>query len=555
MAGAPERHVLFDRASRDVRAGETLLGALTRGRFPVLQRSTRYHRPRGPVCGIGYCTGCLVRVNGRPNVRACRYEPHDGDVVRTENSWPSPRFDVLGALDYLFPSGIDTLHGFIRPAWATRTYHRVIRRLAGYGAAPDIAAPVSLPPPPLRRSVDVAIVGAGAAGRAVAARLVEAGRNPMLLDRQLAPSPVAGGELCGRTTITFLPPPSGGTDPRFALLGFEEPMRGVELHARNVVVATGGYDASLFFGGNDRPGVVTADGAFGLLDADGRPPFERAVVVGGGARATEVVERLGDCVAAVVAPGGIEPELVRRASEQEIPLYPRSLVLNSTGRSRVRGLSLRARGTGAHFWLACDAVVLAHRRLPTPQLFFQVGARMEWRAGTGAYYPVLTPTGETSVSGVYAVGETAGMLPEAVATSGARVAEAILGQPPRDDGPLPRVPQAGPTELEGYYRELAHEPRVGRWIACPCEDVLLEEVEDAVRHGYRGIEVIKRYTGVGTGLCQGRYCLPDTLLILSLLEERPPAEVGYITQRPPVVPTPLAAFAALDDPAAESGGP
>jgi sarcosine oxidase subunit beta len=75
----------------------------------------------------------------------------------------------------------------------------------------------------------------------------------------------------------------------------------------------------------------------------------------------------------------------------------------------------------------------------------------------------------------------------------------------------------------------------------------MDEVEEAHRLGYRGIEVIKRFTGAGTGLCQGRYCIPDTLLLLALLEGRAANEVGYITQRPPVVPTPLSALASLPE--------
>ncbi len=555
MAGAPERHFLFDGNARTARPGETLLGALTRGRLPILQRSIRYHRPRAPACGVGYCTGCLLRVNGRPNVRACRYLPFDGDVVRTENSWPSPRLDLLGVLDVLFPGGIDTLRGFRRPAWATGTYHRVVRRLAGYGAVPDLGAAAGLAAPPVRWTVDVAIVGGGTSGRAVAARLASVGIRALVLDRQLSAPPLEGADLASRTTVTFLPPPGGAPDARFALLGFEEPARGVEVQARAVVVATGGYDASLLFGGNDRPGVVTADGAFALLDRDGRPPFERAVVVGGGERAEQALARLGSRVTAVVAPGAIDPAVVRRASEADIPLYPRSLLLRASGRSRVRTLHLRARGSGARFSISCDAVVLAHRRLPTSQLFFQVGARTEWRAGTGAYYPVLSSSGETTVPGLFAVGEAAGVLSESTGTSAERAADTIAGRPRTDDPAPPRVAQDGPSELEGYYRELWREPRAGRWVACACEDVLLEEVEDAVRGGYRGIEVVKRYSGLGTGLCQGRYCLPDALLVLSLLENRPPPEVGYITQRPPVVPTPLAAFAALDDPAPPREGP
>ncbi|HEY6238197.1 MAG TPA: (2Fe-2S)-binding protein, partial [Thermoplasmata archaeon] len=131
-------------------------------------------------------------------------------------------------------------------------------------------------------------------------------------------------------------------------------------------------------------------------------------------------------------------------------------------------------------------------------------------------------------------------------SSGAAAADAILGRPWGEGALPPRVPVDGPGELEGYYRELLHGPRSrDKWIVCPCEDVLLTEIEDASRRGFRGIEVVKRLTGVGTGLCQGRYCLPDALLLLSEFEGRPPAEVGYITQRPPVFPTPLEALSAL----------
>ncbi|MCI4340630.1 MAG: (2Fe-2S)-binding protein [Thermoplasmata archaeon] len=80
---------------------------------------------------------------------------------------------------------------------------------------------------------------------------------------------------------------------------------------------------------------------------------------------------------------------------------------------------------------------------------------------------------------------------------------------------------------------------------------MLHEVEHASARGFRGIEVIKRLTGVGTGLCQGRHCLPDVLLVLAMLEARPPVEVGYTTQRPPFLPTRLETLASLpDDPLA-----
>jgi hypothetical protein len=246
--------------------------------------------------------------------------------------------------------------------------------------------------------------------------------------------------------------------------------------------------------------------------------------------------------------------VVRLASAAGIPLYPRSLVCSTEGRARVRALVIRARGSGAPTRLECDAVVLAHRRVPNGQLFFQAGARMSWRAGTGAYYPVVADDGATSVPGLWAIGSASGATGSASVGSGERVAAALSG------GALPvsspaRIRADGAHELEGYYRELLRLPREGRWIACPCEDVLLDEIEQTTQHGYRGIEVVKRYSGLGTGLCQGRYCLPDALLLLAIAEGRPPPEVGYITQRPPVHPTPMAALAALDPALSKTEGP
>ncbi|HYB77187.1 MAG TPA: (2Fe-2S)-binding protein, partial [Thermoplasmata archaeon] len=132
--GDSGRRFSFRGRPRSARDGETLLATLADRRIPLLHRSIQYHRPQGPFCGIGHCTGCLVRVNGRPNVRACRYEPAPGDVVTTENAWPSPMWDLSATIGFLTPGGVDSLHGLRRPAFATPLFQRLVRRLAGTGA-------------------------------------------------------------------------------------------------------------------------------------------------------------------------------------------------------------------------------------------------------------------------------------------------------------------------------------------------------------------------------------------------------------------------------------
>jgi sarcosine oxidase, subunit alpha len=538
---------------REARPGETILDALAREGLPTLTRSNRYHRPRAPFCNAGACANCLVRVNDRPSARACRNVPSARDRVVPERGWPSPRWDLAGALDFVYPRGMDALHGLRRPAFLTPFYQRMVRRVLGVGTLPP-AAPGPYPiAPPQSDSADVLIIGSGESGRPLVAALHRFGAQVLVVDRNYAASPAADVELRAGAAVTFLPAPEPSREYPFTAYGFVEPDRPFVVRARTLVVATGSYDAGLLFGGNDRPGILSAEAALSLGRSGARPLFRRAVLVGGGRRVRQLLDELGERVAAVAAPGEIGPDVARRASELDVPLYPRSLILYVSGRSRVRRVHLRTRGRGSRYSIAADAVVLAHRRLPHSQLLFQAGAAMRWREASAAYFPAVDEVGATTVPGLYAIGSVAGDGPLSDAEVELRGSSILARTPPSE--PRAEPGSAVPSEMVGYYRELLAERRRGRWIACVCEDVLLSEVEEAARRGYRGIEVAKRYTGLGTGICQGRYCVPDALLLLSLLEQRAPADVGYITQRPPVFPTPLAALAGWDAPVTADGAP
>jgi sarcosine oxidase subunit beta len=96
----------------------------------------------------------------------------------------------------------------------------------------------------------------------------------------------------------------------------------------------------------------------------------------------------------------------------------------------------------------------------------------------------------------------------------------------------------------------------GKIILCRCEDVTLKDVEDSIAHGYGDIEEVKRYTGFGTGPCQGKECLSVVAAIVA--ERAGGAGVLPFTSRPPLAPTPLkhyAALAALDAGHTEEGEP
>ncbi|MDH3216195.1 MAG: (2Fe-2S)-binding protein [Candidatus Krumholzibacteria bacterium] len=89
-------------------------------------------------------------------------------------------------------------------------------------------------------------------------------------------------------------------------------------------------------------------------------------------------------------------------------------------------------------------------------------------------------------------------------------------------------------------------------ILCHCEDVETEELYSALRQGYGDLETLKRYTGIGTGKCQGKCCFIQTLRLLHDMVTRTggmereatgpkdlmidPDDIRVPTLRPPVLP-------------------
>jgi bacterioferritin-associated ferredoxin len=85
-------------------------------------------------------------------------------------------------------------------------------------------------------------------------------------------------------------------------------------------------------------------------------------------------------------------------------------------------------------------------------------------------------------------------------------------------------------------------------LVCRCEDVTLRDLDDAIARGHDDLESLKRYTGLGTGWCQGKWCVA---LCARLLVVRGGWAAVPITPRPPLHPVPLRALADLADIAGE----
>jgi NAD(P)H-nitrite reductase large subunit len=84
-------------------------------------------------------------------------------------------------------------------------------------------------------------------------------------------------------------------------------------------------------------------------------------------------------------------------------------------------------------------------------------------------------------------------------------------------------------------------------IVCRCEDITLEDVENAIDEGYTDIEELRKKLRIGMGPCQGRVCIQ---LVMKILEQKTGKKVkkaSLPTSRPPIIPISLGTLAGDKD--------
>ncbi|MEV0587718.1 FAD/NAD(P)-binding oxidoreductase [Nonomuraea sp. NPDC050310] len=405
---------------------------------------------------------------------------------------------------------------------------------------------------------DLLVVGGGPAGVAGALTAARAGLRVALLDagprlggqyfrhlpgatdgklhhgldrflRQSDALHASADVLLGHRVWTITRDPAGFTVQALAGEREEEP---VALRGAAVLIATGAHDRPLPFPGWDLPGVLTPGGAQALLKGHGVAAGRRVVVAGTGPFLLPVaagLARAGVKVAAVLeASGGLglarHPVLAAaKAGEaagyaatlvrHRVPYRTRSAVVRAHGDDEVTHVTVarldrdwRVRSTET---VECDTVAVGYGFLPQIELATQLGCAS---ANDADGSPILTVDQEqrTSVPGVYAAGEPAGVGGAALAEIEGRIAgHAVAGLAVPEHLLLRR------TRLRSFARALqeAYPVRPGwqDWLAadtlvCRCEEVPLSAVREAQELGATDARSIKLLARPGMGWCQGRMC-------------------------------------------------
>ena len=581
----------FDGKPYEGLRGDTLASALLANGVHLVGRSFKYRRPRGILCAGSEEPNALVTVGREPsrytpNLRATQVEIYDGLQARSQNRWPSLRFDagaVRGRLARLTPAGFYyKTFMWPRSAWKA-LYEPFLRSAAGLGRAPS-------GPDPDRYShryhhCDVLVVGAGPAGLAGALAASAAGARVTICDEQ----PQLGGSLlsCSEARVEGIPAhgwiaralESLSANPRVTvlarttafgyfphnLIGLNERLtdhlpdpdaerpreRLWEVRAREVLLATGALERPLVFPGNDRPGVMLAGAARTYLNRFGVLVGRRAVVVASCDAAYEAALELlcaGVDVAAIADTRAVaDGSPVQAAREAGIPIFPASTVLGTRGRLRVNAIQLgRVSDTGnvdPDVRIACDTVLMSGGFTPSVHLFSQSRGTLEWSEPVGAFVP------GTAAERVRSAGACRGTfsLEDAVAEGSREGAAAAAGDSasahPHSSGagvPISRH-SAGFAGALPQPEGVRAAPAFVDWQ----NDVTVKDLDLAVREGFRSVEHVKRYTTTGMATDQGKTSNLNALGILAKALRQPIPAVGLTTFRMPFTPVTFGSLAGL----------
>ncbi len=416
--GVPQRlHFVRNKAltidfdGRPIRAfeGESIAAALHVAGQPVWGRSLKYHRPRGLFCMDGHCSGCLVRIDGVPNLRACMQPCRDGSRVESQNSFPSVETDLMAAVDFLFAKGMNHHTLMTGSSLLNKATQRVVRHLSGLGELPNSIADTVEKSTML--ACDVLVIGGGPAGLQAAIAASRPDSKIVLVDEGLA----LGGSLrtdprygtdfvrdlldqarsCGvtllsqTTAIAHFCENDDPVDPEQTIV--TDSKRLTRIVAKATVHATGSYAQNIAFENNDRPGVIAMRAAGRLLLDYQIRPAQSICLVGH--------SDASDALRTTLIDVGCDVYQVDPTKER---------IVASKGHSSVSAAIVQDIDSELQREIPCQLIVIATTPSPASELARQQGAATYFSADGGGFAVQADARGHSTVRGVFACGDVCG---------------------------------------------------------------------------------------------------------------------------------------------------
>jgi sarcosine oxidase subunit alpha len=496
--------------------GDSVASALLANGIRVVSRSFKFHRPRGIFSAGFEEPNALVQLHSGAHAIPCARAtmvPLSADLeVSSQAGWPSVSHDVLRGIDFVhsvFAAGFYN-KTFMWPSW--HVYEPIIRKLAGFGAAPT-------GPDPDRYDTrhahcDVLIIGGGAAGIQAAEAAAVTGQRVIVVEQdEFFDGDVSSLAMRANVQVLLRTTAFGYYD--HDLVALTEVVAGGRqrlprerlwlVRAGRVVLATGALEQPLIFSNNDRPGIMLAGAALKFLRRHSIAPGREVVVATNNDSAyitARELRRAGvNVVALVDSRGSPANSLLQEMRDLGIRVQPQSMPIDTQGFGALKRVTIATlgsdKGVGNRQHITCDALLVSGGWSPTLHLFAQAGGKLKFSETARTLEPV---SAHPHIDIVGAAGHA----------------------PPEPLGE--RVSPVGNTARQ--WVDLRH-------------DVTVSDIELSIRENFTAVEHIKRYTTLGMSVDQGKLGQAPAIEVIARARGLRPSELGHTTFRPPFVPVTL----------------
>ena len=322
-----------------------------------------------------------------------------------------------------------------------------------------------------------------------------------------------------------------------------------KIRAQAIIVATGGIHFPPVFANNDLPGVLLLSAAQRLFYLQGVIPGKRVVIAtvdDEGWRLASDLQSVGVEIAAIADERqeiGTEAEEIFK--DLDVALHRGHQLVAVTGKKTVEtALLAQSNGEAAvaanPILVDCDSVVVNGRMAPANELLFMAGAQGHFNDDIGEFYLEKLP------SGLFNAGRCRGLTDgSAQQTDGRQAGEAAAEDASSADRKSLKRWQGRASSSQYKFGRVSNALpfNKGKRFVCFCEDVTDEDIETAIAEGYDSVELLKRYSTVSMGPCQGKMCSINALEQAGRNLSCSVSDIGKTTSRPPIVPIPLAVLA------------
>ncbi|WP_374643374.1 sarcosine oxidase subunit alpha family protein [Tabrizicola sp.] len=558
----------FDGVPYQGHPGDTLASALLANGVRLMGRSFKYHRPRGPISSGSEEPNALVelRSGGRqePNTRATVVELFEGLDARSQNRWPSLRFDAMGINDRFstfFAAGFYYKTFMWPKSFWEKVYEPIIRRAAGLGSVTRQEDPDEYDKGFLH--CDLLVIGAGPSGLMAALTAGRAGKRVILADEDFrlggrlnaethAVGQGSGADWASAAVAELAALPNVRLMTRTTVMGaFDHGIYGAvervsdhlpvpakgkprqilwRIYAGKAILCAGAIERPIAFENNDRPGVMLAGALRAYANRWGVKAGERVAVFtnndDGLRTATDLVAKGVDVVAVIDSrEGGELIPGIRHLRGAE--------VIDSSGKLGLKTITVR-QSNGRTEDIRVDALGVSGGWNPNVNVHSHHRSRPVYDTGIAAFVP-----GEDGPPGLSVAGAAAGLLStHGALRTGRDAAMAALGL----TGAAPDLPEAEDAPVRVSPLWFVHHGKGRAWIDQQ-NDVTVKDVKLAHKENFTSVEHLKRYTTLGMATDQGKTGNVLGLAVMAELTGRTIPETGTTIYRPPYTPVAMGTLA------------